>query len=264
MFMKKIFAFFLAVLSGLSLCSCSGNKTGASSGKISLPEGKRPNILALGDSIAAGYGLESQDDNYLSIFSENIGGVLQNDAVSGYDSADLLTLVSSGRLSQDIANADVIIISIGGNDLLHNNELLVSTLKNAYLKGGEFFPEEVKKIYSDFESNLASVLDLLRSKNKNAPIILQTLYNPAEKQGYKIAVVNVGKLVNKYIDLLNETVFNICNGRENVFVFDVAPIMNKDADNFYNLQSKLDIHPTKKGHQTLSEIFTEEFNKLTN
>jgi molecular chaperone GrpE len=41
----------------------------------------------------------------------------------------------------------------------------------------------------------------------------------------------------------------------------VADGMNKDADNFYNLKTDFDIHPTRKGHFTLSELFTEYYNE---
>ncbi len=33
-------------------------------------------VTAIGDSIAAGYGLDSQEDYYLTLFSDNIGAVL--------------------------------------------------------------------------------------------------------------------------------------------------------------------------------------------
>ena len=73
------------------------------SGKITSfpPYGERV-VTAIGDSIAAGYGLDSQEDNYLTLFSDNIGAVLNNDAVSGYDSGEVLKSLSDEKTAADI------------------------------------------------------------------------------------------------------------------------------------------------------------------
>lgn len=260
--MKKLFVILTALLLVASLCSCKGKKDViVNSDGSALPKGNSLRITALGDSIAAGYGLDSQSDNYLSIFAKNIGATLKNDAVSGYDSGDLIDCLSDSQTVTDIKNSDMIIISIGGNDILHNKDELISTIKNAYLHGGEYFPESINSIYNSFETNLTGIFTRIKSLNPNAAIIIQTLYNPALKQGYKVAVIDASKLVDKYIVRLNESIVSVSSSFDNVFVFDVADEMNKDADNFYNLKTDFDIHPTKHGHMTLSELFTKYYNE---
>lgn len=49
--------------------------------------------------------------------------------------------------------------------------------------------------------------------------------------------------------------------KNRVFVFDVAPEMNEDAENFYGTDEKLDIHPTKHGHATLARVFTRKIQR---
>ena len=260
--MKKTLTIFIALIIVFSLCSCKNTKeTATNSNTFTLPKGDSLKITAFGDSIAAGYGLESQDDNYLSLFAKSIGASLKNNAVSGYDSSDLVSLLSGGKTDADIENADIIIISIGGNDILHNNEQIVSTIKEAFLHGNEYFTEDINKIYSDFETNLKEIFSYINQINPNAAIIIQTLYNPALKQGYKVSVIDASKLIDKYIVRLNQSIVAVSSDYENVFVFDVADEMNKDADNFYNLKTDFDIHPTKKGHLTLSELFTKYYNE---
>lgn len=259
--MKKLLSLILTTVFLVLLCSCSKTQTESPVGSFKLPKGSSLKITAFGDSIAAGYGLEDQDDNYLSLFAKNIGATLKNDAVSGYDSSDLLNQLSDSQADADIKNADMIILSIGGNDILHNREEIISTIKEAYLHGGEYFPERINEIYTDFETNLREILTRINGVNPKAAVIIQTLYNPALKQGYKIAVIDASKLIDKYIVRLNESIISVSSGYENVVVFDVADEMNKDADNFYNLKTDFDIHPTKKGHFTLSELFTKLYNE---
>ena len=57
-------------------------------------------------------------------------------------------------------------------------------------------------------------------------------------------------------NIFNESIISVSSDFDNVTVFDVADEMNEDAENFYNLKTEFDIHPTKKGHLTLSEIYT--------
>lgn len=260
--MKKTLTILITLVIVFSLCSCQNTKvTTTGNNAFTMPKGNSLKITAFGDSIAAGYGLDNQDDNYLSLFAKNISASLKNNAVSGYDSSDLVSLLSGGKTDADIENADIIIISIGGNDILHNNEQIVSTIKEAFLHGNEYFTEDINKIYSDFETNLKEIFGYINQINPNAAIIIQTLYNPALKQGYKVAVIDASKLIDKYIVRLNQSIVAVSSDYENVFVFDVADEMNKDADNFYNLKTDFDIHPTKKGHLTLSELFTKCYNE---
>lgn len=262
--MKKIFSLILIVcLCTVVFSSCSKDNSKAVSGTMGVipPSGSR-SVTVFGDSIAAGYGLESQNDNYVNIFTANIGATLKNNAVSGYDSTNLLSVLTSGTFSRDIVSADIVILSIGGNDLLHNKDLLISTLKEAYLHGGEFFTPEINSIYTQLEQNLRDSINIIRSLNPNASIIIQTVYNPVLKQGYKVSMINVGKLINKYIDKLNESILSVCTGLTNVCVFDVADEMNDDKENFYDANEQLDIHPTAYGHKSLAEIYTRDFNSL--
>ena len=259
--MKKALALILTAALLFLCCSCGKNKTGNSAASAKLPKGSGLVITAFGDSIAAGYGLESQADNYLSLFAKNIGATLINDAVRGYDSDDLVSLLSGGKMNADIKNAQIIILSIGGNDILHNSEQIISVIKQAALQGGEYFPESINSIYTNFEKNLATVFSQINGINPNVKIIIQTVYNPALSQGYKISVIDASKIIDKYISELNESIISVSSNFDNVIVFDVADEMNKDADNFYNLKDKMDIHPTKKGHYVLSQLYTQFYNE---
>lgn len=260
--MKKLFKMSAVILFVLIVFSACGRHESVS-GKITSfpPYGERV-VTAIGDSIAAGYGLDSQEDNYLTLFSDNIGAVLNNDAVSGYDSGEVLKSLSDEKTAADIKNADAIVVSVGGNDFFHRKDIMIDALKNALLHGEGFFPEEVTNIYDEYEKNLSRIIDEIKNMNPDAYIIVQTVYNPFLKQTLNFSYINVGKTANRYVTRLNDSIKNVCKTKNRVFVFDVAPEMNEDAENFYGTDEKLDIHPTKHGHATLARVFTEKFNGL--
>ena len=101
--MKKLFKMSAVIFVLYLLFFRRAEETKASAEKITSfpPYGGRV-VTAIGDSIAAGYGLDSQEDNYLTLFSDNIGAVLNNDAVSGYDSGEVLKSLSDEKTAADI------------------------------------------------------------------------------------------------------------------------------------------------------------------
>lgn len=262
--MRKFASIFMCVvLMVMCFYGCGKENITSVSGKITnMPPFGQRYVTAFGDSIAAGYGLDSQNDNYITLFSQNIGAQYKNNAVSGYDSNDLLKQLNSGKYNNDIEKANIVVLSIGGNDILHQKDLMLDTLKNAYLHGGEYFTDELNQIYAEFENNLRESINYIKAINSDASIIIQTIYNPAIKQGYYVSIINVGKLADKYIQKLNESIVSVCTGLNNVYIFDIVDKMNDDKNNFYNLEEDFDIHPTATGHKTLSEIYTDSFNML--
>lgn len=97
--------------------------------------GDGKNLVLLGDSVAAGYGLSEQELNYGQICADYLGGSVENYAHSGDETDDLLNVISNFSEEQKTAagNADVIVISIGGNDLMQ--EFAKEFLKYALTKG---------------------------------------------------------------------------------------------------------------------------------
>lgn len=97
------------VFSSLSAVSASAENYG---------DGK--NLIVLGDSIAAGYGLSDKEFDYGRLCADYLGGNVENYAHSGDTTQDLLDVVGNFSSAQNTAvgQADVVIISIGANDLM--------------------------------------------------------------------------------------------------------------------------------------------------
>ncbi|SEN16468.1 GDSL-type esterase/lipase family protein [Lihuaxuella thermophila] len=134
-------------------------------------------LLVLGDSVALGKGSTQNGRGYawyVSKFLERQHLDVQyiNRAVSGQTSADLLhRLRVEEKLQHEVAQADLILVTIGGNDLLQT--LLKE--KNPW-KLVKRFPA----IQTRYRENMHQILQLLHARNRHAVVMLTSLYNPVD------------------------------------------------------------------------------------
>lgn len=133
--MKKYLSFVLAAsmsLSALTSTAVMAENTDSSAPSVN-------NIVVLGDSIASGYGLNEDEYSYAQLCTEYFGCNLNNFAVPGLSSDELLySLKNNDSKQQSIANADVVVVSIGGNDIIHyaSKQLLTFAAKKGLLADG--------------------------------------------------------------------------------------------------------------------------------
>lgn len=111
--MKKTISVLLSAAMGINMLS------GLTS-SVCAEEQTNRNFVIFGDSIAAGYGLDEDEYNYGEICADYYGSEVENYAVSGDDTEDLLEVLSGLDAAQKkkVSEAGVIVISIGGNDML--------------------------------------------------------------------------------------------------------------------------------------------------
>lgn len=129
-------------------------------------------VLVVGDSLGSGVGDEDGlgfDQRYLELLSQddNQERELTNISVPGFVSSQLADQLDTGEYDSDIETADLILISIGGNDL---NRL--------YFQNTETMIAEFDETLSAFLSNLESLLSTIRSLNPEAQLALIGLYDP--------------------------------------------------------------------------------------
>lgn len=131
-------------------------------------------LLVLGDSLARGTGDETGRGFALDVFDamkKHGPTEIANLSVNGAESSELKDLVASANVRSIVASADVIVISIGGNDLSH-----------AVPRGPEppsvRAVEDVTTARARYAGNLRTVVAALRQVNAAAPILLLGLYDP--------------------------------------------------------------------------------------
>lgn len=204
--------------------------------------------LVLGDSIGYGSGIRnSQDACYGKIVADTNGYEYANHAIPGHTTTNLIARLKEDVVKADVEKADIISISIGGNDFL---------MSNLY---GLMFDAMVKEDYSKFDEiahsfyeNFSTIIGMIRELNGEAVILMQTLYNP--QSGYLRAPYQQGA------DRINAVIekFSKENPGE-IIIVDVATALNSDMGNFASDA----VHPSAKGNEEIAKAVLSEIAKFS-
>ncbi|WP_024861985.1 SGNH/GDSL hydrolase family protein [Ruminococcus flavefaciens] len=270
---RRIAAAVSAAILSVSLVSCSMTEKTAK--EVVYSTEVPPKMLFLGDSIAAGYGLEgyTDTDNYHCRSYSNIlkdeyaeelrgkcGHTMVNKAVSGATSNDLIEQLRSGELDGDLADCDAIVVSIGGNDLLGIMLDLLGSMgiseSGSFDSGNiDFFSAaalllsidgDANKALEQFELNIKTIVAELSGRTEGT-IYIQTLYDPLE---YYTKFKRVTEFSSEKIGRLNEMITE--NSSCGYKVIDVAADFKGRAGSLTNIAA-FDIHPNAQGHELIAK-----------
>ena len=132
-------------------------------------------ITALGDSLSQGVGDEENKGGYVGRLTAEIsewpgvnGAAVENTAKRGRRSDQLLSMFQKGELTGPVTEADYIVMTIGGNDIMR---IVKRDLFNLNL---EAFSEELLL----YENRYQNIYSTIRSINPQAPLIMVGVYNP--------------------------------------------------------------------------------------
>lgn len=260
-----------------------------------LGEGKI--YLALGDSITTGYGLSADEKNFAKLLAEENGYILNNQAVNGATTADVLTLLNRQSILTTVKRAELITLTCGGNDLMGllfskvaesynalapapvKSENVISILANpsdprqalllaatqSVLLGSENAPGLIDSPVMDaaidaYITTLNAVIAKLRAVNPTVPIIVATQYNPfgAFTDAYALFGQSMDKGVKKLSDAITRNA--------STAGYLVADAYSAFAASDENLCCATmtpfnpDPHPTALGHKVLFECFRQVIN----
>jgi len=136
------------------------------------------NYVALGDSVAAGYGL-SPEDRYTDILyniikeEENIVEYI-NLAVTGYTTTMLLELLNNlrGEELRIISNAKIITLNIGGNNILGPFKNYLSDMQSQIVSGRENIKSGAMDVITGSAGILSKVISRIEDIIENPERIL--------------------------------------------------------------------------------------------
>ena len=207
----------------------------------------RPFYLVLGDSIGYGSGLANpREAVYGKIVADTNGYDYANDAIPGYTTAAMLRLMQTDNVKADIEQADMISISIGGNNFLLGN--LPQLMADVLVKNDDAGFAEIGEGYYE---DLCEIIAGIRALNPDAVILMQTLYNP--QTGYTEQVYSHGT------DWINGSVrrYDEEHPGEIVIVDVAAALTDKDADFAADR-----IHPSAAGNEKIAVAVLEKLAEL--
>lgn len=220
-------------------------------------------LAVLGDSIASGYGLKNTLNCYGGLVSSEKKYHLTNDAVPGHTTENLLWVICNSKTAKkSIAKADVISVSICGNDMIQFLTKADSlTLLEIMSKGVN--SRAVKELLEEIEFNLEGVCTELRELNTDAPIIFQTQYNPlyANPQYSTYA-----PLAEEFSPALGDIFNSLCEEFSNVYLIDVHAAFDNyyKTEGNYNIIQSDGIHPSEAGHKLIAQLLLKKINELEN
>ena len=185
--------------------------------------------VALGDSIAYGYGLsDRKEQSYVELIRKNLetkydSVFVTNFGENGMQSGELLDILTNPERKEykkyraTIKHADFVTISIGSNDLLHLIQLDLNM-------------EEMIK--------------------RDAQIYADNIYNPAKgidafSQVYSVADV--------YINRMNRGFYP----SDEYVLVDIKKCFDGEKESMVNLSFKgreIDPHPSEKGHKKIAQM----------
>lgn len=142
-------------------------------------EKKTVSLVAIGDSLTYGQGDEDKNGGYVSLVKRRIENHYRkttvktaNYGVSGDRSDQILArLNGQKKIRQDLKHADVITMTVGGNDLMQNLE------KDA-LSSPKTVDKDVAKAQTTYRQHLNKLFKSIRQQNPQAPIFVMSIYNP--------------------------------------------------------------------------------------
>ena len=275
--MKKLITTITALAAAAGITGMTALTAGAESQEL----------VVLGDSITSGYGLPGyvSGDNYSAAdsFANQLAGSFagcENFAVDGRTSGELLTALDDPDISAALAGADVVLISIGGNDflqpmisaameLLTENEDLIQSFQDGMTSGGTSidadnyldimrdFTEAMTKVADSVDTsetgqNLRGILAGVNAANPDCQTIVLTVYNPFEGvSGMELFDVTARE---KLAELNAEITAAAAEyGAETA---DVYTAFKGHAVEYTNI-STMDIHPNKDGHAVIHSLLSD-------
>lgn len=239
-----------------------------------------PSVLILGDSISSGDGLKAGECGYYDYVADCTGGTLTNLAKSGATTHDVIAVLDDASNKDTIADADIICISAGGNDLMQPAKAYFETLA----KEGENLIDTAKRVAKEGDAvkmittltgklrtprtqaiaNFPIIAEKIRALNPDAQIIFQTTYNPFEMpDDYLVASGYSEDTLKKYNTLMNyvnnnEVQLNdAMKAVEGTKTADVSAAF-KDTGWLYDRILEKDIHPTPLGHALIAATVLDQ------
>ena len=240
----------------------------------SICYGKSIKYLALGDSIAYGYGLEDiKNNSYSQVVRERLEideSNYKNLAISGITCRDYYDTIQTKEYREEIQQADLITISIGSNEILKIGIEELSNVTGIDASKEDFFEKVQRcykeatinkrydmalKIYDFFNSNECKnkiknninvyqeywdkTVKYIKEINPNALIIATEFYNPYHET--RIGDYDLGDFADDAIIKMNEILKERSDHEKEYIIAKIYERFNTDNEKLTNTEADISI-----------------------
>ena len=235
---------------------------------------KKPEfLLAIGDSITSGYGLDAYDESdpyscgsYANLLATALSlegkESYINKGLNGATSADILKNLP--EIVNYLGYSDMIVFSAGVNDLQNAIPIVASAVagktvtglsasidvltaaapeKFSALANNQSFQKKIGDVLAKYEKNITDIAEIIKTNAPSARVIFLKQYNPLNNvPGFE----TFGKFADTLISSVNASMEKVCSSYGFDLV-DMASAINADAMGLTNMLN-YDVHPNAAGH----------------
>jgi len=249
--LKSLRAFiFLSVSMALVLSGCSMNQSRHVHRSVALDKKQGPpadfvprkiKVVSIGDSLTEGVGDSTNLGGYIPSLKKDLEQLksikeaeFHNFGVKGNKTGQLIDRLKKPEVRAAIEEADMVIITIGGNDIMqifrdHFSSLQVDTFKAAE-KG--------------YKTRLDDIFGTIRGYNESAQIVLVGIYNPFMKWFSDI------REVDEIVSGWNDAAIEVMSRYPKSTFVPVADIFEQHGESI--LYSDY-FHPNDRGYKLMAE-----------
>lgn len=272
-FIRTFAGFLLAILLILGLFLLAFPKAGdrfRTEKKVSALSVKHLSYAALGDSLTEGVGDATGQGGFVPLFAKEIenstGGSVssQNFGKAGDTSTQIYNrMMKSKKITDGLKKANIITITIGGNDVLKvirdNVTKLSSMTEKDFVKPEELYQARVKKL-----------LDKIREDNPQAQIYVLGIYNPFYLNFPDLTVMQ------NVIDSWNTATAGVVSQKKNTYFIPINNLLYKgsgdkqavEADSSTSavannlLYTEDHFHPNNIGYQIMADAVFASYKEV--
>lgn len=198
-------------------------------------------VVAFGDSLTYGFG-DEKGSGYIDTLDKKLNEQnkedfdFTNEAIYGLESSGILKQFSDISVSSKLDDADYFILFIGTNDLLNSNG---GNLKNPK-------QEEIDKGKEVYLQNLKAIINILKERNEDAPILLLGLYNPYPDS----------EQIEAILDDWNKDIIHVVQKEEGILYIPTNDLFKGKEKKSYFSDS---LHLNDKGYKLIANRILEKY-----
>lgn len=217
--------------------------------KIDDKSAKQLQYLALGDSLTAGVGDEYSKDGFVGRLADSLVAwpsisdvEVDNRGKRGRRSDQLLKLVEKGHYDEELQKAQLISVTMGGNDVMKIVKHDLFNLKR------DAFDKELKA----YKKRYSKIIEGIRAKNPEVPLLLIGFYNPFS------IVTNEANEFDTIITEWNKVIEDIAKKDTNACYISVEDLFDSNKELVYHTDF---FHPNAKGYDKMNERILKAMEK---
>ncbi|GAB6992275.1 hypothetical protein JCM16418A_43260 [Paenibacillus pini] len=285
--MQKSWKKYISAMAGTALLAAMlGTAVGAAATTTGIATMDPYRIVAIGDSLTVGYEPGKSEKNIPYGFVDRLQeqGLLHgrswtvNAGIAGLKSTGLLHYVEAVKAGQpitadaiqpnlpdprtpqigaataqtkaDLESADVITITIGGNDFM---ELIqgATKLSEDELNG------RMEQLFKSYSDSMNTVINDLHELSPKALIVMADQYQPVPEIGDKVLYPKLMKAAASFTNLTDKLAAGYQTQGINVKVAHVAKEFVGSEGTMTHMIADRDIHPNQLGYEAMAKVFAE-------